>query len=93
MKDSLIQKATSGWKVSRGEGDRSIGAKGRASGNGEERQRWRNGEGKDRASRTEGSESLDVPRGALPGAGFLEGKGGRVSARALSYQPGGACSA
>lgn len=37
------------------------------------------------AGRTEGSESLDVPRRAVPGAGFLEGMGGWVSARALSY--------
>lgn len=37
------------------------------------------------AGQTEGSESLDVPRRAVPGAGFLEGMGGWVSARALSY--------
>lgn len=66
--------------------------KGRASGNGGERQGWRNGEGKDRCQPDrQGCESLDVPRRAVPGAGFLEGMGGRVSARAPSYHPGGAC--
>lgn len=42
------------------------------------------------AGQTEGNESLDGPRRAVREAGIPEGRGGRVSARARSCQPGGA---
>lgn len=38
----------------------------------------------------QGNESLDGPRRAVRGAGVPEGRGGRVSVRAWSCQPGGA---
>lgn len=78
---------------------RSVGGRGRASGDGgSERCRGGGETGKGKASKldrepagqTEGNESLDGPRRAVRGTGVPGGRGGRVSAKARSCQSGGA---